>query len=213
MNRWLACAAGALLPSLACGGETVGDRDAPVSSGSLGSHSDTAAGSSPAVPEAAPALPGEGQLGQGAASNVETACPVPSPRTPDTASPPENGNPVAYARFLIMDILAHDCSNCHARTDANAPPGALQFGNDPYAIAELGLIVPLRSDLSPLIQVMRDGSMPPPCVQPRPPEGDMLVLSQFIDNPRFWPDTEAPPAGVDAGVVALPADAGIDGGR
>jgi hypothetical protein len=106
---------------------------------------------------------------------------------------------------LFLAILAQNCGICHGRSDPNAPLVPLEFTDDIPRMLELGLIVPLRSDLSPIFQMMSDGSMPPPGVEPRPFASDVEVISQYIDNPRFWPDFVAPD--VDAG-SAVPTEEG-----
>jgi hypothetical protein len=82
-------------------------------------------------------------------------------------------------------------------------------------LVDTGLIVPLSSATSPLVMVMRNGSMPPPGrfdgdAGITITEADIEVVASFIDNPSFWPDwPDWPrPAIVDAGL----ADAGADGG-
>jgi mono/diheme cytochrome c family protein len=117
----------------------------------------------------------------------------------------------AYARDQVKEILARHCGSCHGRSDVDGPPGELEFIDDFDRMVELGIIVPLRSDRSPLIEVMLDGSMPPPGVAPRPLRGNIDAIAQFIDNPRFWP-VITPGENADAGPAPFPVDAGTDGG-
>jgi hypothetical protein len=129
--------------------------------------------------------------------------------TPSTLVPVP-GDELASGLFLT--ILAVNCGICHQRPDANAPPGPLDFSDDIARMLELGLIVPLRSDLSPIYQVMRDGSMPPPGVEPRPIAADIEIIRLYIDTRPFWPDAVPPLDGdADAG-AALPGDLEADGG-
>lgn len=51
--------------------------------------------------------------------------------------------------------------------------------------------MPFNGALSPLVQVMVDGSMPPPGIAPRPSELEITMIRAFIDNPLLWP--ELPP--------------------
>lgn len=137
---------------------------------------------------------------------------------PDVSAPPEpvpDPPPMAdygTAKGLVLAILATYCGDCHGRSDPTQPRGELEFTDDIDYMVEIGLIVPLRSDQSPVFTMMRDGSMPPPGTEPRPPPGDITVIGQFIDNPRFWPvyQDATPDAGSDEPPGAV--DAGLDGG-
>jgi hypothetical protein len=170
---------GAMLASAGCGGEAASVRDAPES---------------PEAPqevlEATPARPSPSAIGDESASVVDTACPMPPPLMPPDPIDPailSSMNPIVLVATRILDTLAQYCGNCHGRADDDAPVGVRQFTNDFDRMVKLGVIIPLRSDLSPLLGVMRDGSMPPPCVQQRPTASDIEGIGQFIDNPRFWP--------------------------
>jgi hypothetical protein len=52
---------------------------------------------------------------------------------------------------------ARSCGACHG---SDSPPGPVQFTDDIDLMVEPGVILPLRSDLSPLIRVIIDGNMP-----------------------------------------------------
>jgi hypothetical protein len=143
---------------------------------------------------------------------------------PDEAPPPLGAETLVpedideTVNELILVILAPACGACHGGATSHVPPGDLEFTDDIDRMVELGIIIPLDSGGSPLIQVLRNGSMPPPGVQPRLAAGEVEVLTQFIDNPRFWP-TFTGPAFFDAGTSnttdaggANAADAGTDGG-
>jgi hypothetical protein len=113
----------------------------------------------------------------------------------------------------MRDMLDGLCGSCHgaeAIREGNVQ-GGFDSVNDFDRMVTQGLIVPLSSADSPLFQVMRDGSMPPPGIEPRATSRDTELLGQFIDNPLFW-DVPVSPSAVDAGPPNIPADAGADGG-
>jgi hypothetical protein len=200
-------ALGVALALAGCGGDAASRPEAQRGAAGAAGGAPGESDESPPPPPPEPDPAGQAPV----ASGVPAACPQPFPRTPERVPRPETDDPKAYAQIVIMDLLAEHCSNCHARPDDRAPAGAAQFGNDPRQLAALGLIVPLHSDRSRVLQVMTDGSMPPPCVQPRPLEAEITLLGQYIDNPRFWPD--ATPAGPgDAGPAPAEVDAAADGG-
>jgi len=114
---------------------------------------------------------------------------------------------------LVLNILDANCGSCHGRVDPPAsPPGRLEFTYDIDRMLELGLIVPLSSETSPLVLVMLNGSMPPPALGLPISGPDIEGVRSFIDNPRFWPGfglTE-PESSSDSPSAAI--DAGTDGG-
>jgi hypothetical protein len=187
----------ALLTS-ACGGKTGDAPSAPAEPGSPPDNLVTTPGVTP--PRATTSAP------------PDEADP-PSPPNAETLVP---GDVNFFARDAILSILAPMCGTCHGGSIGHVPPDPLQFTDDMDRMVALGIIIPLDSGGSPLIQVIRNGSMPPPGVQPRPATNDVELLAQFIDNPRFWP-TPISPVRVDAGNSVPPdtadtADAGSDGG-
>jgi hypothetical protein len=93
-----------------------------------------------------------------------------------------------YTDLLLRDLAAA-CGNCHGyEAVANDEvQGGFDCVEDITCSVRLGFIIPLRSSQSPLIQVMRDQSMPPPGVQPRPDSSLIEAWAGLIDNPLFWP--------------------------
>ena len=114
-------------------------------------------------------------------------------------------------------VLWTKCGQCHSpAADAQYSAGIdlVTVGLDQQV--ETGLIVPLSSATSPIVVVMRNGSMPPPGrfdgdAGITVTEADIEAVASFIDNPRFWPNSP-PPAIVDAGLAPPTSDAGADGG-
>ncbi len=127
---------------------------------------------------------------------------------PPTEDPPEIDR---WRSSSPQGTLERFCGSCHgaqAIREGNVQ-GGFDSVTDIDRMVTLGLVVPLSSADSPLIQVMRNGSMPPPGVEPRVTDRDIQIVAQFIDNPLFW---ELPAPAEDAGLPNVPADAGADGG-
>jgi hypothetical protein len=133
-------------------------------------------------------------------------------RAPIPPDPGEPSEPTEPARVYALTVIETYCGDCHGSA-------AIRSGNvqgfadieDFDALVTRGWIVPLSSDQSLIVQVMLDGSMPPPGVEPRPRPPDITSVINFIDNPRFWPVPESTP-GADAGTPTLGGDAGADAG-
>jgi mono/diheme cytochrome c family protein len=111
-----------------------------------------------------------------------------------------------------LHVLLANCGQCHGPLAPATNSGGINFIDDLDRLVAAGLIVPLRLASSRIVIVMRDGSMPPPGPGSYPvTEAEMNIVTQYIDNPRFWPDV-APPSEVDAGVEVPLAHGGADGG-
>jgi hypothetical protein len=87
--------------------------------------------------------------------------------------------------------------------------GGFDYVTDIDRMVTQGLVVPLSSESSPLIQMMRNGRMPPLGVAPRATSSDIQIIASFIDAPEFWPEVLGV---VDAGPPSVSADAGADTG-
>ena len=125
---------------------------------------------------------------------------------------PETENQTASVEEIMRDLLDGLCGSCHgaeAIREGNVQ-GGFDFVTDMDRMVEEGWVVPLSSEYSLLVQVMRNGSMPPPGVEPRPTRNDIQIVAQFIDNPLFWDVPEEPPTAIDAGSPDVVADAGTD---
>ena len=117
-------------------------------------------------------------------------------------------------KAVAENVLAANCGYCHgpALTPAQAS-GRINYIDDLDRLVAVGLIVPLNSAASRLIQVMLDGSMPPPASgYPAMTVADIGLIADYIDNPRFWPVYQPPASDPDAGVPSPAVDAGADGG-
>jgi len=127
---------------------------------------------------------------------------TPPPPDADEASPsvvapvlpeePEvDGARLRAAEALFLGILDRHCGGCHGRSlgaDANAEPGPLEFTDDIARMVALGLIVPFSAPASRVMNVMVEGSMPPPDVEPRPTGSEIEAIREFIEWPLNWPD-------------------------
>jgi hypothetical protein len=93
------------------------------------------------------------------------------------------GGPVVRRQAAALESwLASDCGGCHANTPADAgaiPPVPV----DVPGLVAAGLIKPCDRSGSPLLQRLRDDSMPPPGVSPRPTAFELRELEAFIDLP------------------------------
>jgi hypothetical protein len=186
-----------LAGAFGCGGRAGSDRatpdPAPAASGTTSTPPETSAGS----PRPAPLDPPE-------ASSSPAAPPTPAEDT-------DLDEIVDFVAPIDLVLRAH-CGSCHGSSAPVEGSGGIRFMDDVDQLVAAGLIVPLNSAASRIVQVSVLGSMPPPSSGlARMPEADLQVIVSFIDNPRFWPEP-VPSDAVDAG-TALPAvDAGADGG-
>jgi serine/threonine-protein kinase len=62
----------------------------------------------------------------------------------------------------------------------------MNFIDDIDELAAKGKIIPLNAESSPIIQRMRDGTMPKG--GPRVADADIAVIAAFIQNPDYWPN-------------------------
>ncbi|MEO8180185.1 MAG: hypothetical protein ABI895_15220 [Deltaproteobacteria bacterium] len=120
--------------------------------------------------------------------------------TPASAGPavvtPRNNNPpsdeAALSKAAAENVLASNCGQCHgpALTPQQAQAG-MNYINDIDELVKTGKIVPLNSAGSRIVQRMVRREMPPVSSGlPAVTDADITVVSQYIDNPRFWPDVE-----------------------
>jgi mono/diheme cytochrome c family protein len=124
-------------------------------------------------------------------------CAAPAPvggNAPPVTKPPANpgnGNgEAALAKAAAENVLASNCGQCHgpALTEQQAQAG-MNYINDIDKLVSTGKIVPLNSAGSRIVQRMVRGEMPPVSSGlPAVTTADITTVSQYIDNPRFWPD-------------------------
>jgi len=121
--------------------------------------------------------------------------------TPQTAAPvtparPNNnqgngGNTEAdLAKAAAENVLATNCGQCHGTNlDERSAQAGMNYINDIDKLVETGKIVPLSSATSRVIQRMVRREMPPVSSGlPAVTDADITTVSQYVDNPRFWPD-------------------------
>jgi len=116
-------------------------------------------------------------------------------RTPAVPKTPDTGE-AGLAKAAAENVLAANCGQCHG---SNLTPQSAQAGmnyiNDIDKLVETGKIIPLNSAGSRIVQRMVRREMPPVASGlPAVTDADINTVSQFIDNPRFWPDV-APTGG------------------
>lgn len=113
-------------------------------------------------------------------------------RAPEAGEPgPEDAVEEGLAEDRVLVALDKYCGACHERpsdADTNAEPGPLEFTDDIDRMVALGVIIPFNGAFSLPVQVMVDGSMPPPDFAPRPTESEIDMIRAFIDDPRLWPE-------------------------
>jgi serine/threonine-protein kinase len=113
-----------------------------------------------------------------------------TPPPPPNVRPPPVTDEGALAKAAAENILASNCGQCHGGqlTPQTAQAG-MNYINDIDKLVETGKIIPLNSAGSRLVQRMVRREMPPVASGlPAVTEADITTVSQYIDNPRFWPD-------------------------
>jgi hypothetical protein len=101
-----------------------------------------------------------------------------------------NGGPEDTERVTTENLLREDCSACHSLAPPDAGPTGptgpnfIDGVNDIAELISAELILPCDSAASPLVQRLRDGSMPPPdSLGPRPTAAQIAAVAAFIDRP------------------------------
>jgi len=120
-----------------------------------------------------------------------TAAPAATNNTPVvTRTPGGGGSEADLAKAAAENVLAANCGQCHgtALTEQSAQAG-MNYINDIDKLVETGKIIPLNSAGSRVVQRMVRREMPPVSSGlPAVTDADINTVSQYIDNPRFWPD-------------------------
>jgi mono/diheme cytochrome c family protein len=120
-------------------------------------------------------------------------CTAPNPTPGGTQMKPPTpgggGTEAELAKAAAENVLAANCGQCHgpALTPQQAQAG-MNYINDIDKLVETGKIVPLNAAGSRIIQRMVKGEMPPVSTGRTVTEADINIVSEYINNPRFWPD-------------------------
>ena len=105
-----------------------------------------------------------------------------------TTEPPDPppGSETDLPKAQAENILLTNCGACHgSRLTEQSAQARMNYIDDLDQLAENGQIVPLDADASPIIQRMRDGSMPPG--GPRVKETDIDFVANYINESDNWP--------------------------
>jgi len=158
-----------------------------------GSGSDGDAPPSVAPPVESDPIP----AGDACTSNAPAAdCANSDPDEASPSSPSESDDETsvdasedwAVARSRVESILATHCGACHGHLlTVEDASGGINFIDELDALTENGLLMPLSSANSRILQVMRSGEMPPPGSGPPPvSEVELEFVAAYIDNPSYW---------------------------
>jgi len=157
----------------------------------------TAGGADPgaesALPANRPVTGGQG-AGASASSAADAGSPMPTPQ-------------VLLAKAAAEHVLIANCGACHGSqlTPQQAQAG-LNYIGDIDQLVVLGLITPLDSAASRVIQRMVRGEMPPPTSGlPAVTPAAIDIVAQYIDKPAYWPGFPAPSACAPSSLVDFDA--------
>jgi serine/threonine-protein kinase len=167
--------------ALACGGGSDGDK-------ADGPETPIVGNTPPTVIDVRPETCDDNLLLAGCPGNTTPTPAVTPPRPTNDA----NDSEADLAKAAAENVLAANCGQCHgpALTEQQAQAG-MNYINDIDRLVETGKIVPLNSAASRIVQRMVRGEMPPVSSGlPAVTEADINTVSQYIDNPRFWPEVE-----------------------
>jgi hypothetical protein len=104
-----------------------------------------------------------------------------------------------------ISILTRDCGACHAGSERAGGVGDI---GDIDALISSRSIIPGASELSPLLDSIRAGRMPPADSRTRPSVGEQWLIEGFIDGLSEHEGCEPPPLpSVDEAYAAMLADA------
>ena len=103
--------------------------------------------------------------------------------------PGGGGDEAALAKAAAENVLASNCGQCHgpALTPQQAQAG-MNYIDNIDELVKTGKIVPLNAAGSRIIQRMVKGEMPPVTTGRTVTAADINIVSEYINNPRFWPD-------------------------
>jgi mono/diheme cytochrome c family protein len=102
--------------------------------------------------------------------------------------PPKVPSEAEQARARAEGVLAANCGQCHGPTlSTTTASGGVNYIDDIDALVKGGKIVPLNSAASLLVQLIVRGDMPPRGARPPMSQIDLRLVTDYIDNPRYWP--------------------------
>ena len=102
---------------------------------------------------------------------------------PDVEKPP----PGNLLKDQAQNILLTNCGGCHgSRLTKESAKAGMNYIDNMDQLALNGKIVPLDAAASPIIQKMRDGTMPPG--GPRVKDTDIDFIATYINEADNWPD-------------------------
>jgi len=116
--------------------------------------------------------------------------PAPGPGTGSANNANNNlGDEAKLAKAAAENVLASNCGQCHgpALTPQQAQAG-MNYIDNIDELVKTGKIVPLNAAGSRIIQRMVKGEMPPVTTGRTVTAADINIVSEYINNPRFWPD-------------------------
>jgi serine/threonine-protein kinase len=126
-----------------------------------------------------------------------------TPQAPAAVTPPRPTNPgnggnteADLAKAAAENVLAANCGQCHgSKLTPQSAQAGMNFIDNIDELVKTGKIIPLNSAGSRVVQRMVRREMPPVSSGlPAVTDADITTVSQYIDNPRFWPDV-APTGG------------------
>ncbi|HEU4576855.1 MAG TPA: cytochrome c [Polyangiaceae bacterium] len=119
-------------------------------------------------------------------------CPGNAPSAVDTGAPVDTNDPAALAKAAAENVLASNCGQCHGpNLTPQAAKAGMNYIDDIDRLVDTGKIKPLNSAGSLIVQRMIRGEMPPvDSGLPRVTDADITIVSDYIDNPTFWPTAE-----------------------
>lgn len=153
---------------LSCGGRAGSDREpsgsapaAGASAASNGARSSTGTqptGSQPPAPLVS--VPPTESADELAATSRQSTIPASTSEPPNRCTPPPPGSDLLIKGIGENVVLAY-CGSCHgAQLDDGA--GGINYINDFDRLIAQGLLVPCDPERSPMVEMMRSGTMPPP---------------------------------------------------
>lgn len=112
---------------------------------------------------------------------------VDPPAKPDEKPPEKPSSPADLLKDQAQNILLTNCGGCHgSKLTKESAKAGMNYIDSMDLLEKNGKIVALDADASPIIQKMRDGTMPPG--GPRVPDADIDFVARYINEADNWPD-------------------------